>query len=158
MSYQLLPLNETDDIAPELDVTVHEPGIIKRAGAKHRLVFFVFIAALSGIIWPIIGFIERAAFTNVSSPDDMAWPSSPSPRPYLRPGLGQYVVPGEEEWSMDRIQEMVSKTKGYYARNYTLSLGWNNVSSCHRHNLGLSLTLRCRCDTLLKHPCYMLSY
>ena len=134
MSYQLLPLNETDDIAPELDVTVHEPGIIKRAGAKHRLVFFVFIAALSGIIWHIIGFVGRAAFTNVSSPDDMAWPSSPSPHPYLRPGLGQYVVPGEEEWSMDRIQEMVSKTKGYYARNYTLALGWNNVSSCHRHN------------------------
>src|SRR5260221_4399734 len=130
MSYQLLPLHETDDIAPELDITVRKPGIIKRDGAKHRLVLFVSTAALSGIIFHlIIGLGGLAGFTNVSSPDDMTWPSSPSPHPYLRPGLGQYVVPGEEEWSTDKIQEMVSKTKGYYARHYSLPLGWNNVSS-----------------------------
>jgi len=36
----------------------------------------------------------------------------------------------EEVWTLDQLREMVSKTKGYYARDYSLGLGWNNVSGC----------------------------
>ncbi|KAG8728511.1 hypothetical protein FRC12_021676, partial [Ceratobasidium sp. 428] len=32
-----------------------------------------------------------------------------------------------EEWSLNRARKMVSHTKGYYARDYSLNLGWNNV-------------------------------
>ena len=47
---------------------------------------------------------------------------------YIRPGLGNSVFPREDEWTTPRIKEMVSRTKGYLARDYSLSLGWNNVS------------------------------
>lgn len=33
----------------------------------------------------------------------------------------------EDEWSMDKIRKMVEGTKGYYVRDYSLGLGWNNV-------------------------------
>lgn len=46
---------------------------------------------------------------------------------YVRPGLGQLVVPYENRWSQESLREMVSRTKGYYARDYSVWLGWNNV-------------------------------
>lgn len=46
---------------------------------------------------------------------------------YIRPGLGQLVVADEDEWSIDKIRKMVEGTKGYYVRDYSLGLGWNNV-------------------------------
>ena len=163
MSYQLLPLNEHDDVETVSGVEFHKPSIINRTSARLRLVLFLSTAALSGIIFrAVVGFVHLSGLdgaTNVSSVDDTTWPSSSSPHPYLRPGLGQYVVPGEEEWDMNRIQDMVSKTKGFYARDYSLHLGWNNVSSIHRHShVSVSLTLHYRCDTLLKHHCFMLTY
>ncbi len=66
-------------------------------------------------------------------PPSIAKPSAPvdcsteTPRPFVRPGLGQYVMPLEDEWTLDRVRNMVSKTKGYYVRDYSLGLGWNNV-------------------------------
>lgn len=32
-----------------------------------------------------------------------------------------------DEWPLDRLQRMVDETKGYYARDYSLWLGWNNI-------------------------------
>ena len=46
---------------------------------------------------------------------------------YIRPGSGQYVVPYEDCWSLESLLDMVSQTKGYYARDYSVWLGWNNV-------------------------------
>jgi hypothetical protein len=46
---------------------------------------------------------------------------------YIRPGLGQLVVPYENHWSLEVLHDMVSRTKGYYARDYSVWLGWNNV-------------------------------
>ena len=165
MSYQLLPLNEHGDTASEPDVEFHKSSVINHTSARLRLGLFLGMAALSGIIFHVIvGFGYHETITNLNgaanaSPlNGTTWPSSPSSHPYLRPGLGQYVVPGEEEWGMDRVQEMVSKTKGFYARDYPLELGWNNVSSFHRHIGILVLTLYYRCDTLLKHHCFMLTY
>ncbi|KAG9125975.1 hypothetical protein FRC07_005383 [Ceratobasidium sp. 392] len=33
----------------------------------------------------------------------------------------------EDRWSLDKLREMVGRTKGYYARDYSLNLGWNNM-------------------------------
>jgi len=33
-----------------------------------------------------------------------------------------------EDANLEVLREMVSKTKGYYGRDYSLGLGWNNVS------------------------------
>ena len=49
---------------------------------------------------------------------------------YIRPGLGSYVVPDEDVWALSRVRDMVAKTKGFYVRDYSLGLGWNNVSHC----------------------------
>lgn len=40
-----------------------------------------------------------------------------------------YVPVGNENLSMDEIKAMVSQTRGFYARDYSLGLGWNNVCS-----------------------------
>lgn len=54
---------------------------------------------------------------------------SPEGDHYNRPGFGSFVSPAEEtEWSFERLQEAVKATKGYYSRDYSLWLGWNNVS------------------------------
>lgn len=58
-----------------------------------------------------------------------ARPHMPSPvrEEYVRPGLGNLIEPNEDAWSLEAINEMVSQTKGYYARDYSVWLGWNNV-------------------------------
>jgi hypothetical protein len=33
------------------------------------------------------------------------------------------------KWTIEKARQMVSHTKGYYARDYSLNLGWNNVSA-----------------------------
>lgn len=52
---------------------------------------------------------------------------SPVREEYVRPGLGNLIEPNEDAWSLEAINEMVSQTKGYYARDYSVWLGWNNV-------------------------------
>ncbi|EUC66783.1 O-FucT domain protein [Rhizoctonia solani AG-3 Rhs1AP] len=39
----------------------------------------------------------------------------------------QKVAEEEAPWTIDQLREMVSHTKGYYGRDYSLGLGWNNV-------------------------------
>ncbi|KAG8712048.1 hypothetical protein FRC08_015090 [Ceratobasidium sp. 394] len=39
----------------------------------------------------------------------------------------QIIAEEEAPWTIDQIREMVSHTKGYYGRDYSLGLGWNNV-------------------------------
>lgn len=63
-------------------------------------------------------------------PSPAAGNESTSVSSYIRPGLGQYIVADEDEWTMDRIRKMVEGTNGYYVRDYSLGLGWNNVCLC----------------------------
>lgn len=58
--------------------------------------------------------------------------SVPFSKPYIRPGIGNYVVPQEEAYNEDQLRAMIATTKGYYARDYSLWLGWNNVGSFSR--------------------------
>ncbi|QRV76198.1 O-FucT domain protein [Ceratobasidium sp. AG-Ba] len=39
----------------------------------------------------------------------------------------QIIAEEEAPWTLDQLREMVSHTKGYYGRDYSLGLGWNNV-------------------------------
>ncbi|CAE6446175.1 unnamed protein product [Rhizoctonia solani] len=39
----------------------------------------------------------------------------------------QKVAEEEAPWTLEQLREMVSHTKGYYGRDYSLGLGWNNV-------------------------------
>jgi hypothetical protein len=39
----------------------------------------------------------------------------------------QKTAEEEAPWTIDRIREMVSHTNGYFGRDYSLGLGWNNV-------------------------------
>lgn len=48
--------------------------------------------------------------------------------PFVRPGLGQYVTLQENTYGESQLREMIATTKGFYARDYSLWLGWNNVS------------------------------
>ena len=95
---------------------------------------FYGIAAIFGIITQTLIFTSqsshlfRLAGTRCSEP-----PFGPKSVPslvdeaYTRPGLGQYVAPYEDRWSLGALRDMVSRTKGYYARDYSIWLGWNNV-------------------------------
>lgn len=45
---------------------------------------------------------------------------------YIRHGLGQLVSSGETR-DLEDLRTMVSRTKGYFTRDYSVWLGWNNV-------------------------------
>jgi len=66
---------------------------------------------------------------------------------FLRPEYGLLLVPAtwknnvsftsgpttildaSEDPSLETLRDMVARTKGYWARDYSLHLGWNNVSN-----------------------------
>lgn len=85
---------------------------------------------------------------------------------YIRPGLGQYVVAGEDEWTLEKIRTMVEGTKGYYVRDYSLGLGWNNVrvflsflrNFVMRRDVALIFLCATRCDISSKQVSYMPIY
>lgn len=69
----------------------------------------------------------------------------------------QLIAEEEAPWTIEQIREMVSHTKGYYGRDYSLGLGWNNV------RVRFMLVLRkaephIRFDTSSKHHCYTRAY
>lgn len=46
---------------------------------------------------------------------------------WTRPGLGQFITYDENEFGERELKQMIATTKGFYARDYSLWLGWNNV-------------------------------
>lgn len=63
---------------------------------------------------------EGAASTETEPPLDVPLP------PHI-PTSVPVAIPFKEHLSMDEIKAMVSQTKGFYTRDYSLGLGWNNV-------------------------------
>ncbi|KAF8329077.1 uncharacterized protein EI90DRAFT_2924656 [Cantharellus anzutake] len=98
-----------------------------------RLGLFFGLAVVTGIAFNLLAFgLDPRSFIHrervqAPPPNDTTSVISSSPHPYVRPGIGQYIVPGEDTCTLEGIREMVSKTKGYYARDYPLGLGWNNM-------------------------------
>lgn len=114
--------------------------------------------------WWYMSFLGVAALTAIML-QTLAWGS---PDPYTSDSLGPgaenctHRVPlvvsspasnttrekaVEDNWSLDELREMVSRTKGYYARDYSLNLGWNNMrfiietALLHAHLLNRTLVL-----------------
>ena len=166
MSYQLLPPRGTGDIPGPVSTKTSSSAHLS---PRLRVLVFFGTAAFSGILFHLllIDFHSGNAHPGLPGPRDW-WntggaPSSPAidvappvhntdvssicaaniTTPYIRPGLGHHVEPDEEDWSLERIREMVSKTKGYYARDYSLGLGWNNASSIVLCLAGPMLTQLC---------------
>ncbi|KAF8321613.1 hypothetical protein DL93DRAFT_2051313 [Clavulina sp. PMI_390] len=46
---------------------------------------------------------------------------------YFRAGLGSLIEPTKDQPNFPHLRDMVSSTKGYYARDYSVWLGWNNM-------------------------------
>lgn len=49
----------------------------------------------------------------------------------IRPTTSNFLTPDEPQWTLDQVRGMVSKTNGFYARDWSVSLGWNNVRILH---------------------------
>lgn len=153
MSYQLLPRDSTSPI-PQPVTTTFSPNGRRRGflafvgtAAVTGVLFHMILLALGAVptndhtIPAIKDWWHGSAKPPPYSPNSIDHHHSGSPSDkcptgnqslddassYIRPGLGQYVVAGEDEWTMDRIRKMVEGTKGYYVRDYSLGLGWNNV-------------------------------
>ncbi|KAF9229267.1 hypothetical protein BS17DRAFT_792228 [Gyrodon lividus] len=62
---------------------------------------------------------------NTSIPTDVH-PAEDAP-PLPSPTHEQVIDFSKEHLSMDEIRAMVTQTRGFYARDYSLGLGWNNV-------------------------------
>ena len=46
-----------------------------------------------------------------------------------------------DDMTLDEIREMVSKTKGLFARDFSLGLGWNNVGGSFFANISISFSI-----------------
>ena len=61
------------------------------------------------------------SFTNFPSPSpSVVSLSSPSPSPSL----------ASDELTLEQIRDIVAPTRGFYSRDYSIHLGWNNVGTC----------------------------
>jgi hypothetical protein len=78
------------------------------------------LAVLAGIL---IGF-SFSYFNHRPQFGVLLPPKSSSPIPTL-----SSAVPDTESLSLEALRDMVARTKGYWARDYSLHLGWNNVSN-----------------------------
>jgi hypothetical protein len=93
---------------------------------RNRLPTFIHVLSfLAGIL---IGF-NILAF--IRPPEDR-------PLPHLESSNERPVLALTEDLSVDALRDMVAQSKGYWARDYSLHLGWNNVSAT---DLMLSRTL-----------------
>jgi hypothetical protein len=96
-----------------------------------RVLVFYSGAAVLGLLVHLILFGPYLQSTNavdvaVSEPCTITPAHTLVEVPYTRPGLGQRV-PADEEWSLERKIAQIKTTKGYYVRDYSVWLGWNNV-------------------------------
>lgn len=65
---------------------------------------------------------------SANSNDDEGPPARIVREKYIRPGFGNYIDEDENRWSsLGELARMVGMTKGFYVRDWSLWLGWNNV-------------------------------
>lgn len=121
------------------------------------------LAALAGTLlgFSLLSFISRPDYGHYQPsqalPDDIA--SLPNTSPYIQPPLRPSDL---EHLSVEALEDIVAQTKGYWVRDWSLHLGWNNVripgpnlaSLTHAqfHRCGISSKLLCstgRCSTAL---------
>ena len=124
--------------------------IVPSLGRTGTIGLFIGIAALSGILFHILFFTTgvasranewRLKLPYASRPPPYVSPDTPlltheslppppshgSPsNPFTAPTL--QGNPELDQLSLEEIRDMVAGTKGFFSRDYSLGLGWNNVS------------------------------
>jgi hypothetical protein len=103
------------------------------------LLAFFGTAVISGIIFHTIFLLyfnhSSTIIPSISHLQPSSWPDNPSkyltatvdaPAPTATVFKDPWV--GVNDMTLEQIGEMVSKTKGFFARDFSLGLGWNNVS------------------------------
>ncbi|KAG8911421.1 hypothetical protein FRC02_006623 [Tulasnella sp. 418] len=101
-------------------------SIAKRRNIFSLLGLTVIICVLANMLWGGINATEAIAKIN-------HWQSPGySMEIVCAPGTGSKskahsTEAGAEEWTLERIREVAESSKGYYARDFSLQLGWNNV-------------------------------
>lgn len=117
------------------------------SGRRSTLAFFG-TAAITGLLVHVLVFGLGQSEVVRQVPIVGGWLPSPPPPPLseevcsasgvgghkIELGIGGFPEKKEDLWPLERVRKMVAKTKGYYARDYSLGLGWNNV----RHLTGYS--------------------
>jgi hypothetical protein len=103
-------------------VTVHGNTVGARVGRpRHPLGNYSFTSMLLGVlIGTLIGFSITSSASLVTL------------EPLLIPAIWRnYVSPTKtsisEDPSLETLRDMAARTRGYWARDYSLQLGWNNV-------------------------------
>jgi len=75
----------------------------------------------------LIGLLSYQAFAGQWGLTTLSW-GVPSP---ILDGIDEDLAPPPmkvvEPWTLDRLEGLVNQTRGYFARDYSLWLGWNNM-------------------------------
>ncbi|KAG9099445.1 hypothetical protein FS749_001252 [Ceratobasidium sp. UAMH 11750] len=93
-----------------------------------RYVTFFGVATLAGMV--LQAFIWGFTATSSNEVSALRTGSCKTEVPLvvsLASGNGTNEKAEEDRWPLDKVREMVGRTKGYYARDYSLNLGWNNM-------------------------------
>ncbi|EJU02506.1 hypothetical protein DACRYDRAFT_22127 [Dacryopinax primogenitus] len=78
----------------------------------------------------IVGLVFHRVYVPEWKSTTFLWKAQPSSATLgdCRPAPAYTAKHGvTEQWTSVRLQEMIDRTKGFYARDYSLWLGWNNV-------------------------------
>jgi hypothetical protein len=87
---------------------------------------------------------------NSTSPPPLISPPPPPP---------QYKNHDDDDHlGLEELRDLVAQTKGYFVRDYSLGLGWNNVRIARTQGVIRPFNLSTRFDTLLKLLYYMPSF
>ncbi|KAG6379179.1 hypothetical protein JVT61DRAFT_11621 [Boletus reticuloceps] len=66
-------------------------------------------------------------FDTPSTPTDHVYPETPSSQITPQPAQGSLLVPVSDDLDLEALRSIVAGTRGYYTRDYSLGLGWNNM-------------------------------
>ena len=100
--------------------------ISRRAKLKGPLYFFG-TAAIAGILCNLLLFRVYSPTKHVPPVSVEAPLRCPAPAPILSNPHNLQWEPLPER-SVAQLRDLVATTKGFYARDWSLGLGWNNVS------------------------------
>jgi len=95
------------------------------------LVGFIFYMAFLSPHGPLLfsssepyGFFKLGTSSTQHLSSDKSTPTNHASSLYEAPSLPSDVLP------LEQIKDIVATTRGFFARDYSLNLGWNNVSIC----------------------------
>ncbi|KAG8923727.1 hypothetical protein FRC02_010958 [Tulasnella sp. 418] len=132
--FELTPLARSRSHSP-----LPAPVTSSWAGGRRNTYTFIATAAAVGIFVNVLlmGFNASGGVQNV--PVIKHWlPQSQEPEVKIiyepcpiknttAPSTQPSASKDGDEWTLERIKQVAESTKGYYARDYSLHLGWNNV-------------------------------